>query len=86
MNQQSHPRNDHLGEDMSNNTDWTDAHDNDVPTVIFSQWPIDIDDDEFRAGYPFSPTSSDEEDGQTFTHQKREEAISFFEFRRNNMR
>ena len=86
MDQQSHPRNDHLRDDMSNDTECTDAHDNDVPAVIFSKWPLDIDDDEFRAGYPFTPTSSDENDGQTFTHKKREEEISFSEFRRNNMR
>ena len=78
MNQQSHLRNDQLREDMSNNMDCTDSHDNNVPAVIFSKWPLDIDDDdEFRAGYPFNTTPSDEEDGQAYIYQRRKEEISF---------
>lgn len=34
-----------------------------APVVIFKEWPIDYDDDEFRAGYPFDLDKLDEPDG-----------------------
>ena len=40
---------------MNNNTSHIVSNENDTPTVTFTKWPLDMDDDEFRAGYPFTP-------------------------------
>lgn len=48
---------------MNNNTDHTTSNENDVPQITFIKWPLDMDDDEFRAGYPFSPVPSEEMNG-----------------------
>ncbi len=45
---------------MNNNTDDIISNENDVPSFTFTEWPLDEDDEEFRAGYPFSPVPSEE--------------------------
>ncbi len=48
---------------MNNNTDDIISNESDVPSVVFIKWPLDMDDDEFRAGYPFTPAPSEEMNG-----------------------
>jgi hypothetical protein len=48
---------------MNNNMDHTISNENSTATIIFSQWPVDFDDEEFRAGYPFTPVPLEEGDG-----------------------
>lgn len=48
---------------MNNTTDHINSNENEVPTFTFAQWPLDEDDSEFRAGYPFSPVPSEELNG-----------------------
>ncbi|CAF1397136.1 unnamed protein product [Rotaria sordida] len=42
---------------MNNNSDHISSNKNDIPTINFIQSPLDMDDDEFRAGYPFTSIS-----------------------------
>jgi hypothetical protein len=45
---------------MNNNSGDSVSNKDNVPAVNFMKWPLDVDDDdddEFRAGYPFTPTS-----------------------------
>ncbi len=48
---------------MNNNTGHIISTENDAPPVAFIKWPLDMDDDEFRAGYPFTPVPLEEVNG-----------------------
>ncbi|CAF1185892.1 unnamed protein product [Adineta steineri] len=51
--------------------------DNDLSTIKFLEWPIDADDDEqFRAGYPYTPDEEKEIDGETFDTPDEEKEIN----------
>lgn len=51
---------------MDNNTSHIMPNENNVPQVVFTKWPLDMDDDEFRAGYPFTSTQLEELNGLIF--------------------
>ena len=55
---------------MNNNTNHITSNENDVPQVIFTKWPLDMDDNEFRAGYPFTSSQLEESNGLIFITQK----------------
>ena len=38
-------------------------NENDSSSIKFLKWPLDMDDDEFRAGYPFTSIAEKEIDG-----------------------
>ena len=48
---------------MNDNTRHIISNENDIPSIAFIQWPLDMDDDEFRAGYPFTPVPLEEVNG-----------------------
>ena len=48
---------------MNNNTDYIMPNENDVPSVTFIKWPLDMHDDKSRAGFPFTSVPSEEMNG-----------------------
>jgi hypothetical protein len=44
---------------MNNNTNNIIPNEDNVPAVTFTPWPVDTDDEEFRAGYPFTSSQSE---------------------------
>lgn len=50
---------------MNNNTNNTIENESNVPTVNFIHWSLDIDmnDEEFRAGYPFTTSTNETVNG-----------------------
>ncbi|CAF4287670.1 unnamed protein product [Adineta steineri] len=61
-----------------NNSDSTFIKkENDLSSIKFFEWPIDADDDEqFRAGYPYTPDEEKEIDGETFYTPDEEKEIN----------
>ena len=55
---------------MNNNTNHIISNEHDVHQVVFTKWPLDMDDDEFRAGYPFASCQLEESNGLIFITQK----------------
>lgn len=51
---------------MDNNNDHNNSNENDkLEEIIFKEWPLDEDDEQFRAGYPFTPIPFEEMNGLT---------------------
>ncbi len=60
---------------MNNNTSNINSNESNVPEVTFIHWPLDMDDDEFRAGYPFTSSPSEAVNGQIFIQNPEKKKI-----------
>lgn len=51
---------------MNNSMNHTISNEKDVQQIVFTQWPMDMDDEEFRAGYPYTSTELETVTGSIF--------------------